>query len=163
MAKNSITRDNSGFSRILEAVIAAVILFIVFSVATFLIQTSDVKTVQERADLDRTGYNVLTSLVESGAIEKIETSSTLDVKNYLRTIIQSSLPPTVYFSFSISNCTEKGPYVAMQLVEGSDVTNCPSELFANSAEVSSTDLVYTSKSGNVYGIVFLLTRAGAGS
>jgi hypothetical protein len=163
MAKRSITVDNSGFSRILEAVIAAVILFTVFSVATFLIQTSDVKRVQERADLDRTGYNVVTSLVESGAIESIETNSILDVTNYLRTIIQGSLSPTIYFSSSISNCTENGPYVAMQLVEGRDVTNCPLELFVNSAEVSSTNLVYTSKSGNVYEIVLLLTRAGAGS
>jgi hypothetical protein len=163
MICHSVIKDSKGFSRILEAVIAAVIIFVVFSVATFLIQTSDVKMVQERADLDRAGYNVLNGLIESGSIESIETSSVPDVENYLRTIIQCSLPPTVYFSFSISNCTGEPPYLRMQLVEGSKVTNCQSELFANSTEVSSTDLIYTSKSGNVYETLLLLTRAGAGS
>src|SRR3990172_12830983 len=137
MIQRSLIGDSKGFSRILEVVIAAVIIFVVFSVATFLIQTSDVKAVQERADLDRTGYNVLNGIIESGVIENIETSSTLNVTNYLRTIIQSSLPPTVYFSFSISNCTDKATYVTMQPVDGSNVTNCPSELFAKSTEVSS--------------------------
>jgi len=163
MTQRGIIRDSKGFSRILEVVIAAVIIFVVFSVTTFLIQTSDVRTVQERADLDRTGYNVLTGIIESGVIENIETSSTLNVANYLRTIIQSSLPPTVYFSFSVSNCTDKTTYVTVELVDGSSVTNCPSEIFVNSNEVSSTDLIYTSKNGNVYRAVLLLTRAGEGS
>jgi hypothetical protein len=63
------TRANSGFARILETVVAATIIFIVFTASSFFINSSQIKAVQERTDLDRLGYNVLSRLTESGTIE----------------------------------------------------------------------------------------------
>jgi hypothetical protein len=166
MRQHCFTRDRRGFSRILEVVIAAVIIFVAFSVATFLIQTSDVRVLQERADLDRLGYNVLSSMVNSGAVEVIESDSAyqnwmlFDRGTYLRTTVQSYLPVTMYFNLTLSNCTDMTTYAKQQAV--ANVTNTPSGLIENSTEVSSTDIIYTSKKGNVYHAILLLTRAGEG-
>ena len=168
MRSHCFTRDRRGFSRILEVVIAAVIIFIAFSVTTFLIQTSDVRVLQERADLDRLGYNVLSSIVNSGAVEVIESDSVyqnwtlLDRGTYLRTAVQSYLPVTMYFNLTLSNCTDTSAraYAVQQAVVS--LTNTPLGSIENSTEVSSTDIIYTSKKGNVYHAILLLTRTGEG-
>lgn len=160
-------RNQSGIARILEGVIAAVLIFIVFSAATFMVQTSDVKVLQERSDLDRLGYNVLTNLIESGVIETTETdpayqNNATSRDLYLKTTLQSYLPITIYFNFTLSNCTDQTTYVKLQTVTNS-VSNVPSQFFTDSTEVSSTDTIYTSKNGNIYYAVLLLARAGGGS
>jgi len=166
MPIKKLIKSSSGQSRILEAVIAAVIIFIVFSVSLYLIRASDVRVQQERADLDRLGYNVLHTLVESGAIdETLESPAGLAQpyigELYLKQSVQNALPPSIYFNLTIYKCTgsltgawfESDPH---------SVTNAPDGAFANALEVSSTPLTYTSKSGNIYYLVLVLTRAGGG-
>jgi len=156
MLFNGLLRARKGQSRILEAAIAAVIIFIVFSVSMFLIRTSDIRVLQERADLDRLGYNVLHRLVESGTIEEI-----LENLNLLKTVVQQSLPSTTYFNLTVFKCTGSlaGPPFEPDPLS---VSNAPSGSFANSLEVSSTNMIYTSKKGNIYHLVLVLARAGGG-
>jgi hypothetical protein len=169
MSPIGFLKARSGQSRILEAVIAAAIIFIVFSASMFLIRASDVKILQERADLDRLGYNVLHRLVESGIIEKtLESwpSGSGFAEAILKTAVQRSLPSKIYFNLEIFNCTERvsaeNPEDKIVRLEPLpyDVSNAPPELFAKSLEVSSTSLIYTSKRGNIYHLVLVLARAG---
>ena len=164
MLFHSLLRARRGQSRILEAAIAAVIISIVFSVSTFLIRSSDVRVLQERADLDRLGYNVLQKIVESGIIEK-----TLDRwpepgfgEALLKPAVQRSLPSTIYYDLRIFDCTEDGSWV--QLTERTSpknrISNTSVDSFPNSLEVSSTSIIYTSQKGNIYHLVLLLARAG---
>ncbi len=163
MKKSAFLRNNEGVSRILEAVIASVILFVVFSAATFMVQTSDVKTVQERSDLDRLGYNVLSNIMESGTMETIEAKAlppNVDNATYLRTAVQTYLPATVYFNLTIYSYADQITYAEMSPVVN-NVANA--ESFASSTEISSTNLMYTSRNGNSYYAVLLLARAGGNS
>jgi len=154
----SLLRARRGQSRILEAAIAAVIISIVFSVSTFLIRSSDVRVLQERADLDRLGYNVLHKIVESGVIEKtLETGLAKDVA-MLKPTVQRSLPPAICYDLRIFDCTEDGSWV--QLTKLISFSNTSEDTFANSLEVSSTSIVYTSQKGNIYHLVLLLARGG---
>jgi len=167
MLFNGLLRARKGQSRILEAAIAAVIIFIVFSVSMFLIRTSDIRVLQERADLDRLGYNVLHRLVESGTIEEtLETPAGpkwMGAGPILKTFIQNSLPSTTYFNLTIFNCTDKGSWVELKPLKlEPPVNNASPEAFANSLEVSSTNMMYTSKKGNIYHLVLVLARAGGG-
>lgn len=160
MSKHFFKEDNRGISRILETVIAAVILFVVFSGATFMVQTSDVKTLQERSDLDRLGYNVLTNVMESGVVENIEAKAlpeNIDNATYLRTAIQTYLPITVYFNLTIYESTDQISHNQL-LPAIKNVANADS--FERSGEISSTAMMYTSKSGNSYYAVLYLARAG---
>jgi len=159
MLFHSLLRARRGQSRILEAAIAAVIISIVFSVSTFLIRSSDVRVLQERADLDRLGYNVLQKIVESGVIEK-----TLEIygpgfgEAFLKPAVQRSLPSAIYYDLRIFDCTEDGFWV--ELTNPRSISNTSEDAFANSLEVSSTSIVYTSQKGNIYHLVLLLARAG---
>jgi len=161
MLFNGLLRARKGQSRILEATIAAVIIFIVFSVSMFLIRTSDVKVLQERVDLDRLGYNALHRLVESGTIEEtLETYGPGFREVYLKTVVQKSLLSITYFNLTIFNCTDKGSWVELKPL--ASVSNTSADSFANSLEVSSTSVIYTSKKGNIYHFVLVLARAGGG-
>lgn len=157
-------RSQQAQSRILEAVVAAVIIFIVFSAATFLISSSDIKVLQESADLDRLGYNVLDSVVESGTIEE-RLESDIDptfVGTHIKTIIQKALPSTIYFSLTVFNCTDTGTWVELQQVDLPTANNTSTETLSQCKEISSTTLMYTSKRGNIYNLVLVLARSGDG-
>ncbi|HJW65814.1 MAG TPA: hypothetical protein VJ507_03425 [Candidatus Bathyarchaeia archaeon] len=165
VAIRRICKCKKGQSRILEAVIAAVIIFIVFSAATFLIRSSDTGVLQERADLDRLGYNLLNRLVESGTIESMTHTNPTDeevIDWTFNTTIQKSLPSTVYFNLTIFKCNEISNY-PLNYTRIDFVTcasDAPSDLFKKSREVSSTTLLYTSKSGSIFYLVLSLARAG---
>jgi hypothetical protein len=155
MLLKALQEAKKGQSRILEAVIAAVILFIVFSATTFLIRSSEVGVIQERGDLDRLGYNVLHGMVESGTIEATLEKG-LD-NAYLKTVVQKSLPSSIYFNLTVFKYKD---LFSFELVLS--VSNAATDSFLKSMEVSSTTVLYTSKSGEIYYLVLALARAGEG-
>jgi hypothetical protein len=164
MRHNHSLKTSRGQSRILEVVIAAVIIFIVFSVSMFFIQPSDVRVLQERADLDRLGYNVLHRLVESGTIQyflEVPLNQTARELN-LRTAVQKSLQSAIYFNLTIYNCTESssgGLGITLNPLN-LQLSNTSADSFNKSLEVSSTTMTYTSKKGNIYYLVLVLARGG---
>ncbi len=152
------TRANSGFARILETIVAATIIFIVFTASSFFISSSQIKAAQERTDLDRLGYNVLSRLTESGTIEAtIEEIPPLDVQ--LKGYLQHSLPSSIFFNLTIMN----RPPNQDEWVNLLSLSNSDSSSFSSSLEVSSTPLIYTSKAGNIYYLILVLANAGEGT
>lgn len=149
------TRNNLGFARILETVVAATIIFIVFTASSFFINSSQIKAVQERTDLDRLGYNVLSRLTESGTIEAtIENTPPLTVQ--LKAYLQHSLPSSIFFNLTIMNWpSNQDGWVNLLSLSNSDDSS-----FSSSLEVSSTPMIYTSKNGNIYYLILVLANAG---
>jgi len=161
---SSSSRKGEGQARILEAVIAAAIIFVVFSGVTFFMRSSDITIVQERGELDRLGYNILDRIVESGAIEQ-ELETKLDlwtIGQHFKAIILQALPSTVYFKLNIFNCTENGPWITLNPISLPNANNTSEDAFAISKEVSSTTVTYTSRTGSIYNIVLVLARGGEG-
>ncbi len=157
MLFDGLLKARKGQSRILEAAIAVVAIFIVFSVSMFLIRASNVRVLEERADLDRVGYNVLHRLVESGTIGGIlETFGPGLREDHLKIAVQQSLPST-HFNLTIYDCVDKGSYIQLQRL--TSVSNALGDTFANSLEVSSTNVICTSK-GHIYYVVLILAKVG---
>jgi len=154
-------RARRGQLRVIEAVLAASIIFVVFSATTFLIYPSRIWAPSETADLDVLGYNLLHQMVESGVIEEtVEGNETLSGSR-LKTVIRDFLPSMTYFELTVFKCVEGGDGVGVTLQRrGEPVSNAPPEAFGRSAEVSSTSTFYTSKSGNIYYLVFVMARGG---
>jgi hypothetical protein len=150
------TKANSGQARILEAVIAALIIFIVFTASAFFINSSRTTTVQERADLDRLGYNVLSKIIESGTIE-----ATIDQPTLLKAFLQNSLPSSILFKLTLTTWKDSNGWVTATTLP--PLSNSDDNSFSNSAEVSSTPMMYTSKGGNIYYLVLVLANAGQGT
>jgi len=164
-AKRQWSKSKTGQARILEAVVAATIVFLVFSASSILINGSRVTATQERADLNILGHNVLSRVTEAGTIEAtIEkasqplTQTSLEVIE-LKASLQNSLPSSMFFSLTITNNTKSNDgsqTVNQQLTVG----NAEAASFSASTDVSSTPLIYTSKSGNIYFIVLVLANVG---
>ena len=154
-------RANSGQARILETVVAAMIIFIVFTASSFLVNSSNSIAVQERTDLDRLGYNVLSRLTESGTIEAtIEQPTPLTIQ--LKAFLQQSLPSSILFKLTLMKwASDSYGWVASSAL--SSLSNSDDGSFLNSAEVSSTPMIYTSKGGTIYYLVLVLANAGQGA
>ncbi len=146
-------RSRQGISRILEAVIAAAILLVTFSVAIMMTRTSQVKVLQESGDLDRLGYDVLSTVVESGSLNNAQ--PTLQVN----TIMQANLPSAIYYNLTVYNCTNVNGLISFKPDPNyRNITNAAT--FLNAAEVSSTSTIYTSPDGLIRKLVLELARAG---
>ncbi len=148
-----------GQARVLEAVIAAAMIFLVFSVATFLTAASS-EQMQEKSDLDRLGYNVLSRLVESGTMESTIESNFGDItriRAQLNTFLQAALPSATLFKLTISEYSLTQDWVTLS--SPIVLNNFPSS-FENTLEVSSTPMIYTSHSGKIYSLTLVLARSG---
>lgn len=151
-------RNRQAVSRILEAIIAAVVLLLTFSAAAVMLQTSGTRELQEGGDLNRLGYNVLSIIVESGAVDK--TQANLEINTILRT----NLPPTIYYNFTVLNCIQTNGIVTIQADLSPKYKNIANAndpaTFTNSSQVSSTSTMYTSPDGQIRELVLKLARAG---
>ncbi len=153
------SRANAGFARILETVVAATIIFIVFSASSFFINSSQTKAVQERTDLDRLGYNVLSRLTESNTIEATVEHEPEPLTVQLKAYLQHSLPSSIFFNLTIM--TRPSYQTGWQNLLS--LSNSDDNSFSSSLEVSSTPMIYTSNNGNIYYLILLLANAGEGA
>ena len=155
-------RRNAGITRILETIVAAAIILIAFTAASFFISDSKTAALQDRTDLDRLGYNVLSKLTESGTIEAtIEQTSPAKVE--LKTFIQNSLPTSMLFNLSISKSAPGASGNWATIGEPITVSNVEGNSLSNSIAVSSTPMMFTSKNGNIYYLVLVLASPGEGT
>lgn len=161
-------KNARGQARILEAIVAALIIFIVFTGSSLLVNRLDTTSTQERTDLDRLGYDVLNKLTESRTIEAtIENSAIdnltkqIDLKNFIR----SAIPSSVLFCLNITQYIEDETWVSQTLVlpETILVSNAEPASFANSLTVSSTPTLYTSRSGKIYNLILILANGKGGT
>lgn len=143
-----------GQARIIEAVMASILIFIVFTAAFYMLFSSEKFFRQEAVDLNRLAYNVLHLIAESGVIEEaIEGGSEMKLMN----LLQSLLPQGIYFNLTI--------YKRDDLDQWSRVLslyNAPPEIFERSSETASAGIIYTSRrlKIEIYYLNLVLTRAG---
>jgi hypothetical protein len=157
----SFRQSKKGVARILETVIAAAIIFMVFTASSFFVFNSKANAVQDRSDIDRLGYNVLSRLTESGTIDAtVETSPPQYIQ--LKAFIQNALPSGMLFNLTITKCTHQGSGGWITLQEPATVSNTDGVSFSSSLAVSSTPMMYTSRNGNIYSLVLVLANSGEG-
>lgn len=153
---------DKGQARILEAVVAASLIFIVFTGSSFLVNRLDTTSTQERTDLDRLGYNVLSKLAESGTIEatieKNSPNSRIDLKNFVR----SAIPSSMLFCLNVTKYEydQNSNWVLPQ--SPIMISNTEPASFTSSLTISSTPAMYTSRNGNIYYLVLMLANGKGG-
>ncbi|MEM3046869.1 MAG: hypothetical protein QW057_07290 [Candidatus Bathyarchaeia archaeon] len=154
-----------GQSRLIEAILAALIIFVVFSVAVYLVTSAKLWTVHERGDLDRAGYNLLHTLAESRVIEQTVDDPSVNSTAPLYMVVQRFLPPMTYFNLTVYKLQvdDDGVTINRTIVD-KPISNADSaDSFTRSSDVSSTTFIYTSRRGNIYYIVLMLARGGEGA
>lgn len=153
-------RTNAGVARILEAIVAATIIFIAFTAESFFVSYSKTAVAQDRTDLDRLGYNTLSKFTESGTIEAtVEQTPPATIE--LKAFIQNSLPTSMLFNLTVTRCNQQGTG-GIALGTPMSISNLADDSMLESLAVSSTPMMYTSKSGNIYYLVLTLANPGQG-
>ena len=132
---------------------AAVLIFVVFSTSSVLINNSQVTATQSRTDLDSMGYNVLSRIVESHTIETTVESNPVQLTE-LKSFVQNALPSSVFFNLTVTNRSN------LNQLNTLSVANADASSFANIADVSSTPMMYTSASGQIYSLILTLAETG---
>ena len=143
-----------GQMRILEAVIATIVLLIAFTAFYFMLYSSARFFKQEAVDLNRLSYNALMHLAGSGVIERAVSNPTTG-KAMLVRALQSLLPSNVFFNLTVLNVTDAGREVVVS------ASNAVPTVFEGPSEVASATITYTSSEGKIYVLVLRLALAGA--
>ncbi len=154
-------RKRRGQFRLIEVLLAAVTLFTAFTAAVALTSSSRMHVLQQHADLDRVGQNILLRLAESGVIDSTveETPSGTTFNNLtIQNTITRSLPPLTYYSLEIYGSAAGGQMPLYNERVGGVSNTWDS--FSGASEVSSSSFLYTSSSGRIYFVVLSLVKAG---
>jgi hypothetical protein len=160
MCVKRILSADKGQVRMFEAVIAAIIIFSVFSASIFLMYPSRTWVLHEKEDLDRLGYNILHSLIETDAIESVLTESGGNAAYKLKMLIEEIISPSIYYNLTIFKCEYNGGVVTLR--SNFNVSNISPDEFGRLPEKSSTMAIYTSRSGEnggeTYYIILVLAK-----
>jgi hypothetical protein len=160
MCVKRILGADKGQVRMFEAVIAAIIIFSVFSASIFLMYPSRTWVLHEKEDLDRLGYNILHSLIETDAIESVLTESGGNAAYKLKMLIEEIISPSIYYNLTIFKCEYNGGVVTLR--SNFNVSNISPDEFGRLPEKSSTMAIYTSRSGEnggeTYYIILVLAK-----
>jgi len=141
--------------RILEAVIATIVLLIAFTAFYFMLYSSAKFFKQEAVDLNRLSYNALIHLVESGVVERAVSNPTTGGEMLVRAL-QSLLPPNVFFNLTVLNVTDAS---SREVVVS--LSNAVPAVFEGPSELASATTTYTSSEGKIYMLVLRLALVGA--
>ncbi|MEM2214607.1 MAG: hypothetical protein QXD66_05415 [Candidatus Nezhaarchaeales archaeon] len=152
-----IHSSESGQVRIIEAVVASIIIFMIFSIAFSMLFSSEKFFKQETVDLNRLAYNVLNRLVEADVIEGAIRDEQVNEAELL-SALQNLLPQNILFKLTISKRTNLGNWTTI-----SSISNAPKGVLETSPEVASASITYVSRVGEIYHLSLSLTRSGLAS
>lgn len=137
-----------GQTRIIEAVIASIIIVIVFTAAFFMLLSSENIFRQETVDLNKLAYNTLHRLADSGALETIKEDA-----SRTKEMLVEMLPQGIYFNLTVERAPPNSGVIRT-------VANAAPGEFEKPREIASTNLLYTTRTGEIYLVTLRLTRAG---
>lgn len=147
------TRSRHAQARILESLVAAVLMYILFTTVYFMLFSSEKPFKMESVDLNRLSYNSLHHLAGSSVIEEVVNEP--QSSSRLFEAIQTLLPRNVYFNLTIYERDGSGLWI-LKL----SISNAEARVFELSSEVAASSTVYTSKKGEIYLLCLKLTRVG---
>jgi len=156
-----LRRSRRGQLRVIEATIAAVMIFFSFLTASYFTRNPRSWTLSRGEDLTRMGYNILHSLAVTDVLNDTVASGMIGWEARLNFVLEALLPSTTFYNLTVYKVLSKSDswnteYVAYNTVK---ITNAESgEVFINSPEVASVKYFYTSRRGDAYSLVLQLSE-----
>lgn len=140
-----VHRDSKGQLRVIEAVLAVMIIFTTFTAAAYLLKAHRTWATRDIEELEKTGYNVLQRLAESGALEATVGDSHSGWEIHLKLLLETILPPSVYYNLTVFVSCYKSGTATLAPYNGQVITNSLGvNDFSGSPEIASVTYVYTS-------------------
>lgn len=143
-----------GQVRVIEAVVASIIMLIMFTAAFYMLFSSEKFFKQEVVDLNRLAYNVLHHLLESNVVEEAVSEEGAVNELKLMNVVESLIPQNVLFNLTIwEHEVNRWNLIA-------SIHNTPLEVFERASEIASAGVTYTSRSGKILYLNLILVRTG---
>ena len=159
-------RGRRGQIRVIEAVMAALLIFASFAISSALSAPYRVWVVKQSSELEGQGFSAMNMLAANGALEDFLSNRPDGWEARLTVLTQSLLPPDVYFNLTIYsiNLTSSSPAAVLTVVNRVPITDMGSTNLLNQAlEVVSDTYPYTSRANVYYELVLVLSRGGTGT
>lgn len=151
---------SKGQLRVIEAVLATVIIFTTFASAAYLLKSHRTWATRHLEELEKTGYNALQRLAESGGLEATVGDSHLGWELHLKLLLETILPSSVYYNLTVLVSRYQNGIATLVNYNGQAITNVQSAGFINSPEIASITYVYTCRRAKVYVLVLQLATGG---
>lgn len=157
--KGRVFRAKKAQARLTESLLAVGLILITFTTSIYIMSSSRLWTIYEKADLDRLGYNLLSYLLEAGVIDNLNDPG---AKEELKFFVERNLPPMTFYNLTVYRC-KNGSNGAIDMEVWLSISNVPeqysSDAFKASVEVSSSSALYTSKKSNIHFLILVLARS----
>jgi len=155
-----VPKDSKGQLRVIEAVLATIIIFTTFASATYLLKSHRTWATRHSEELEKIAYNVMQRLAESGALEATVGDSHPGWELHLKLLLETVLPPSVYFNLTVLVSRYQLGTATLAAYNGEAITNGNSDSFAKSPEVASSTYIYTCEKAKIYVLVLQLATGG---
>ncbi|MGB9727768.1 MAG: hypothetical protein ACPLZF_05100 [Nitrososphaeria archaeon] len=146
-----------GISRIIESVVAALLILAAFSISSYLTLPPNTPHQRSSEDLTKFGYNLLSSLAVNDGFDKLIFDSNGNLKDgweqQLKVVINSLIPQNIVFNITVYNATlnELG-FVELKELNTKTISNAVDEfgkaneaVFLKAGENAQVSYVYTTK------------------
>ncbi|MGQ9514316.1 MAG: hypothetical protein ACUVTL_04620 [Thermoproteota archaeon] len=156
-----MSRSRRGQLRVIEATIAAIMIFFSFLTASYFTRSPRSWTLSRGEDLTRMGYNVLHSLAVTDVLDNTIASGKQGWEQQLNFILEALLPSTVLYNLTVYKVLSKsdGWQTEYKTFNTIKITNTESdEAFIKSPEVVSISYLFTSRQGDAYSLVLQISE-----
>jgi len=151
---------SKGQLRVIEAVLASIIIFTTFTSAAYLLTSHRTWATRNLEELEKIGYNALQRLAESGGLEATVGDSHLGWELHLKLLLETILPASIYYNLTVLVSSYKFGIATLAQCNGQAITNVQSNGFNTSPEIASITYVYTCRRAKVYVLVLQLATGG---
>ena len=158
-----LRRDRRGQMRIAEAILAAILIFSAFIIASSLSTPYRVWLSKERSELEGQGFSILNMMATNGILEEVLQSRPYAWEQRIRVLLLALLPSDVNFDLTVYSVdlNANPSDTAFVKVNTSPITNYGSENLIDEALAVVTDKYpYTSESNTYYMLILSLSRGG---
>jgi hypothetical protein len=147
-----------GQIRIIEAGIAASIIFITFIVISQSTRLPRITMTSRTVILRDTAYNTLYRLADSGVFESLIGANSANWERSLKMVLDTLLPSTVYFNMSVYSCNSPTSFAIYNKLS---ISNVDPNAFIATPEITSASFLFVAKNSRIYLVILQLAEGGS--
>jgi hypothetical protein len=155
-----LRRGSNGQFRVIEAVLATIIIFTTFTSAAYMLKAHRTWATRQVEELEKLGYNTLERFAESGVLDVTIGESRPGWEVHLKLVLDTVLPPSVYYNLTIYSSKYLDGIAILEKYNEQPITNSQASGFTRSPEIAAATYIYTTNGAKIYVLVLQLATGG---
>lgn len=140
-----------GVTRIIEALVASLMIIAAFSISYYFITPPAVSHQRTNEALVKLGYNIFSTLSDNNGFDELVYDKNGMLRNdwmqQLKVVMNTLVPNNVIFEINVYNATfsKTKSFIVLEKLNNSTISNADSEAFLKSGETAQITYIYTTK------------------